>query len=114
MRYIVSQKLLRQVVAMMAKNLVGGREVTAGEVEAIKGKWDDEARSFVPSDDSPNAVRVVASLDDRPLFFGAILGEDTFGVHSDAIATFQPRDVLVVLPFVLALVIIQLSIRMPW
>jgi uncharacterized protein YegL len=88
-----------QVVAMMAKNLVGGREVTPGEVEAIKGKWDDESRSFVPSDDSPNAVRVVANLQDRPLFFGAILGEETFGVHSDAIAVFQPRDVLVVLDY---------------
>ncbi len=88
-----------QVVAMMAKNLVGGRQVTPGEVEAIKGKWDDEAHIFTPDDDSPNAVRVVVNIEKRPLFFGAILGNDTFGVQARATAVFQPRDVMVVLDY---------------
>ena len=87
------------VMDMMAKNLVGGRAVTPSEVQAVKGKWDDKTRTFVPTGESPNAVRVSAHLGNRPLFFGAILGEDTFSVESQAIAVFQPRDVVVVLDY---------------
>ncbi len=63
------------------------------------GHWNPETRSFQPSDEEPEAVRVVARQIDLPLFFAPVLGTDRFSVQCESVARYQPRDIVVVLDF---------------
>ncbi len=63
------------------------------------GHWDVVTREFVASTDHPSAVRVVAHLRGAPLFFGRIFGRQSFDLHAESIARFQPRDIVLVLDF---------------
>jgi hypothetical protein len=45
----------------------------------------------------PSAIEVTMRYPNLPLFFGRALGRDSFAVAARAIATYQPRDIMVVL-----------------
>ena len=75
-----------------------GSGISNDDVDVEVGQWNDDTQSFVPSTTLPSAVRVVASRNDqRPLFFGRALNRDAFPIHSEAVAMFQPRDIMLVL-----------------
>jgi len=87
------------VIEVIQQNPVGGREVPASGLEIEVGHWDDETRSFSVSDENPSAVRVLSRDEDQPLFFARLWGATNFDVSSEAIAVFQPRDIMIVLDY---------------
>jgi len=86
-------------VQYVQNNNVTGDLVPTSDITVEFGQWDDVSRTFVPSVDSPSAVRVFAEQNNRSLFFGRIFGHNTFNVEAAAIATFSPRDIVVVLDY---------------
>jgi hypothetical protein len=84
------------------RNKVAGRtaQLTSSEVEP--GIWDTVARSFTPSSQLGNAVRVTVRTSENtggetPLFFGRIFGKNSVAQHASAIATANPRDIAFVI-----------------
>ncbi|REJ67232.1 MAG: VWA domain-containing protein [Planctomycetota bacterium] len=74
------------------------------ELEMEVGHWDPDATdaegnvgALVAATERPSAIRVALSHNDHPYFFGRIFGGSTFDVESEAIASYQPRDIMVVL-----------------
>ncbi len=84
----------------MQMNPVANTPLAFNEVDIQTGHWDEDARQFIPSTDLPSALRIVAERNDqRPLFFARVFGRDSFDLRSQAVATFQPRDIMVVLDY---------------
>ena len=65
------------------------------QIESIL--WDPSTKTYTASTSLPNALRVSLEQPDLPLFFGRVLGRETFAIRAEAIATYQPRDILLVL-----------------
>jgi hypothetical protein len=80
-------------------NIVGAREVKDEEIQVQVGHWDSQARAFTPSEERPSALRVVVDRPRQPLFFGRIFGKDEFDLTAEAIAQYQPRDIMLTLDF---------------
>ncbi|RME25096.1 MAG: VWA domain-containing protein, partial [Candidatus Zixiibacteriota bacterium] len=72
-------------------------QYSADELEIEPVLWDSSTGSYATGAELPNAVRVEMEYRDLPLFFGRVLGKDVFTVHAEAIATYQPRDIVLVL-----------------
>ena len=83
----------------VTSNHVGPTAFDPENVSIEFGQWNAGSRSFVESADNPKALRVLLDLDDTPLFFGRALARDKFDTQAQAIATFQQRDIVVVLDF---------------
>jgi Flp pilus assembly protein TadG len=66
------------------------------ELELTYGYWNHETRQLESSLE-PSAVKVVHARAQLPLFFARALGRDSFELTSSAIATYKPRDIIVVL-----------------
>ncbi len=75
----------------------GGRTLIDSEINVEMGRWDDDSRSFSPGSNPFDAVRVTASRGDVPSFFAGICGYNEFQIQASAIATFEPRDIMLVL-----------------
>lgn len=96
----VNRKMTRRtVVDYVQRNKVGGHSVATNDIRVELGNWDPVARVFNAGAQSPTAVRVVAHDDSQPMFFGRALNRDTFAVKAEAVAVFQPRDVMLTLDF---------------
>ena len=72
---------------------------TAGneQVDVELGNWDFDAREFSPGRKPYDAVRVSTRVEKNSLFFGRALGKSRFTSESSAIATYRPRDIMLVL-----------------
>ncbi|MFO7907063.1 MAG: VWA domain-containing protein [Planctomycetota bacterium] len=92
-----AEKAARSYVQL---NRVGmGALVPEDAIEVESGKFDGNTNEFIPSNISPNAVRVFARQDGEPFFFGKLFGHDTFGAPASAIAsgTSTKLDIVMVL-----------------
>jgi len=89
----------RQAYDFVSRNLVATEALPRNDVEVYLGEWDIDTRTFRETHSQPNAVRVVAMRKDAPLFFGKVLGHDAFDMTEESIATYQPRDIVVVLDY---------------
>lgn len=71
------------------------------DLKITTGNWNSTNRSMESAtENSPaSTISVSLSYNDNPLFFGRALGKKTFDLHAEAIATFQPRDIMLVLDF---------------
>ncbi len=75
------------------------------EFEVAVGHWDPDAARhpedlrFTESDVMPSTIHVSASRCNVPLFFARVFGRDSFDVHAESIARYQPRDIALVLDF---------------
>ncbi|HIQ20706.1 MAG TPA: hypothetical protein EYH34_05675, partial [Planctomycetes bacterium] len=69
------------------------------DFEVQVGHWDTQARVFTQSDYLPSAVRVSARYSNAPFFFARVLGFQDFDIQAEAIARYQPRDIVLVLDF---------------
>lgn len=78
---------------------VGGQPIGPDQVQIRYGIWDKNARVFIPSETQCSAVEVTIRTEDRPLFFGRVLGKQFFQSEARAVATFAPRDLVLVLDF---------------
>ena len=81
------------------QNLVGATTVTDNDIVVEFGQWDDTAKTFTLGGTLPSAVRVTVNRPDQPLFFARIFGYDQFSLSTSAIATYQPRDIMIVLDY---------------
>ncbi len=78
----------------VANNLVGRQPVARPDVEVTVGYWSSLSQTFTPSVEGfrPNAVRVVGTRTDIPLFFAPVLGIETARVEKTAIAVYYVSD----------------------
>ena len=93
---IIAEQQARQYTQ---RNNVGSRSVPNSSIQVQFGQWNSQARTFLPTLEEPTAVRVFARRDNQPLFFAGIFGKKNFGVGAEAIATYGPRDIMVVLDY---------------
>ena len=80
-------------------NRIGGRAALDSEITVETGFWDAAAGHFTVSDDRPSAIRVFAERKKQPLFFAKIFGRNDFDIEAEAIAQYQPRDIMLALDF---------------
>jgi uncharacterized protein YegL len=76
-----------------------GQEFADTTSSVVIGHWDWSANQFVPDGQPRNAVEVTAHDPHTPLFFAKVLGHDEFESGAKAIATFRPRDIMLVLDY---------------
>ena len=77
----------------------GGETLSADQVDVRFGDWDSDSRQFTPSATNRTAIEVTVSSIGRPTFFGKVLGADSFDSKAKAVATFSPRDIMLVLDY---------------
>jgi len=80
-------------------NSVGGRTVADGNIQIELGQWNTQTRQHVLSGQLATSVRAVVRQPSQPLFFGPLLGRSNFDTQAEAIATYSPRDIVVVLDY---------------
>ncbi|MCS7304319.1 MAG: VWA domain-containing protein [Thermoguttaceae bacterium] len=87
------------VYRFASMHTAAGQSIRPEQVQIRYGLWDKNARVFVPSSTECSAVEVTIRSVDRPLFFGRLLGQQFFRSEAKAIATFAPRDIMLVLDY---------------
>jgi len=88
-----------EAIKFLAMNKVGQRTMVASNATIDFGTWDFVTRTFKVSAAEPYAVRVRAVNNAQPLYFGRVIGKNTFNSKAEAVATFQPRDISLVLDY---------------
>ena len=83
----------------LKKNLVGSKSVNPKDAKVEFGKWNSATRTFTVSGSAPQAVRVTAESSGQSLFFGRVLGTDSFKTSAKAVAIYRPRDIMLVLDY---------------
>ncbi|NLX99880.1 MAG: VWA domain-containing protein [Rhodopirellula sp.] len=76
-----------------------GSPVDESRTEIRFGNWDTQTRRFDPGAEEVNAIDVAVHSRARPFFFARVLGRDEFDSQARAIASFSPRDIMLVLDF---------------
>ncbi len=66
------------------------------ELDLTYGYWNPETH-LLESSNEPTAVRVAFARANLPLYFARVLGHDSVELTSSAIATYKPRDIMLVL-----------------
>lgn len=100
---IFEEKKERDVVAIAQRfaemnfNNQGVMVGTKNQIDVQVGHWDAESRRFIPQSTPRDAVQVIASSKDSPLFFGRAVGRQLFSSEAKAVATYRPRDIMLVL-----------------
>ncbi|MBN2580787.1 MAG: VWA domain-containing protein [Pirellulales bacterium] len=79
-------------------HVAGGKIVSLRDADVQYGAWDANRRTFTPSKEPGNAVRVTARADklaggERSLFFGRIFNQTSFASQASAVAMANPRDI---------------------
>jgi hypothetical protein len=104
------------VVEYLVRNPVGNTEGAISELEIDArvaqflvdhdedfqvqwGNWNPQAGQLELTDELPSAIEVSMRYPNLPLFFGRVLGKDSFAVEARAIAMYQPRDIMLVLDY---------------
>ena len=81
-----------------SQHQLGSQPITLADSDVEFGTWASDTRTFTPlaAGLRGNAVRVTGRRSGEGLFFGRVLGTDTFGVDASAIAVTNPRDIVFV------------------
>ncbi len=84
------------------RNKVAGRAAELPTNDVEPGIWDSTVRTFTPSEQLGNAVRVTVRTSEStggetPLFFGKVFGRSSMAQQASAIATANPRDIAFVI-----------------
>ncbi|UUO05880.1 VWA domain-containing protein [Blastopirellula sp. J2-11] len=61
------------------------------------GEWNDAEGQVVTAEKNPTTVSVRMTYENMPFFFGHLLGRDSFDITAESIATYQSRDIMLVL-----------------
>jgi len=78
---------------------VGGKALNLGTNDVEFGLWDATTRTFTPTTQMANAVRVTTRRDNGsvdgsvPLFFGRVFNRDRANLSASAVAMANPRDI---------------------
>ena len=81
------------------RNAIGRKNLTNAGINVEFGLWNRQGRTFTQSLQAPDAVKVTARRTGASLFFGGIFGRKQFDIGADAIASYGPRDIMVVLDY---------------
>jgi hypothetical protein len=68
-------------------------------VNLMYGQWEPTQRAFVATSIQPSALKVTIQCSSQPHFFGKIFGDRAFRTTASAVATFQPRDIMLALDY---------------
>jgi len=93
----VDENLLQQQIAEFLANHGEHLDMEVGHWDPEAVNEDGSLGALIPTSERPSTIRVSLSHNDHPYFFGRIFGNSLFDVSSEAIATYQPRDIVVVL-----------------
>lgn len=63
------------------------------------GNWNPTTRTFEETTVMPSTLNVSMTYPNMPFFFAPVIGRDTFLIHAEGTAMYQPRDIMVVLDF---------------
>lgn len=74
-------------------NKAGGVDVALNDAEIELGYYNLINRTFTAGGTNLNAVRVVAHVVDKPLFFAPVIKINKFQTTTEAIAMLNPRDI---------------------
>jgi Flp pilus assembly protein TadG len=88
-----------EALEFLGKNRVGKKKLKASNADIEFGMWNSATRTFTVNNSSPNSIRVTATSNNQPLFFGSVLGQTKFNTQAQATATFQPREISLVLDY---------------
>ncbi|UCG88261.1 MAG: hypothetical protein JSW71_06875, partial [Gemmatimonadota bacterium] len=88
-----------EVFSFASLNVRAARTINRDDVEIQLGDWDSDTRRFTPGTDEVSAIKVTVQSKQQPLFFGRVLGHDKFNAQAEAVATFCPREIMLVLDF---------------
>jgi hypothetical protein len=80
-------------------NAVGAHSLAGDDVSVEFGEWNDLSGTFAVGGSTPSAVRVLVENPNPALFFARIFGRDDFDTAAQAVATYSPRDIQIVLDF---------------
>ncbi|MBI1901423.1 MAG: VWA domain-containing protein [Planctomycetia bacterium] len=72
---------------------------TRDQVRVEFGEWDRTTREFTPTLLQPTAIKVTVASRPQAFFFGRIFGYQEFTTDASAVATFQPRDIVLSLDY---------------
>ncbi len=75
----------------------GVRVGAESTVDVQVGHWNSTARTFTPGGSPQDAVKVIATAHDTPLFFGRAVGRGLLRSEAHAVAVYRPRDIMLVL-----------------
>jgi Mg-chelatase subunit ChlD len=78
-------------------NDAGTHHLTNSEVQVEVGHWDKDSLAFLRDGEPLDAVKVTSQRQNAPFFFGKALGRSDYNTQATAIATAQPRDIMLVL-----------------
>jgi len=70
-----------------------------GDFETEVGHFNIETKTFSESDVLPSAIHITAKYEYPNLFFARIFGNSSFEVRAEAIARYQPRDIVLVVDY---------------
>jgi len=73
--------------------------VKDSDIDIRFGRWNRANGSFIPDAMPRDALEVIVHRPDTPLFFGKIIGRTTQEMSGRAVASFSPRDIVLVLDF---------------
>lgn len=79
-------------------NQTGGRAIPSNNVGIQYGSWNRTTKLFTAGGSQPSAVEVTLSAQ-RPYFFGRVFGKTNFTTTTKAVATYQPREIMLVLDY---------------
>lgn len=85
--------------SFFGQNKVGGASLSASNMTIEYGTWNSTTRVFTVTNNQPNAVRVTGNANNQPLFFGKVFNQTSFNMQAQAVATYQPRDIGLVLDY---------------
>jgi Flp pilus assembly protein TadG len=86
-------------LAFLASNKVGGRTMSSANATFEFGSWNATSQTFTASANTPSAIRLTTFNNNQPLFFGRVLGRNTFNTGAQSVATYQPREISLVLDY---------------
>jgi Flp pilus assembly protein TadG len=82
-----------------ANYYVGRNSDTSPATTTTIGQWDAGSRTFNPGLSPFDAVQVQVAAKNQALFFGRVLGTNTYDSGASATAIVRPRDIMLVLDF---------------
>ncbi|MFV2065723.1 MAG: VWA domain-containing protein [Pirellulales bacterium] len=94
----VAEQMVMNYIQM---NKVATKAVAASDVVIETGTWNETTRAFSPVAQGvvPSAIRVRAQRNNEGLFFAPVIGSNSFDASAEAIAVYQPRDIMLVLDY---------------
>src|SRR5690606_36017397 len=85
-----------EALRFIGYNEAGGHPIKSDDVDIRFGMWNSDSRVFSQNNSEPEAIEITIRRQNQPLFFARIFGS-TFDTEVSAVATFQPRDIMLAL-----------------